>query len=260
MIDSHCHIHMIPKKELGAVILRAGKAGVKKLITAACSLEQIGECLPLADEYENIWTTAGVHPTDLNPDIEQTLERVHEYARREEKIVAIGEIGLDYYHDRFDHDLQKAFLVGQLEIAKMLNLPAILHCRGGKNPGENEKAYGDLIEILRKLEFSNAVAHCFSGNKVEAEKLLDMGLMLSFTGVITYPENQDLRDIVRAVPLDRMMVETDSPFLAPQAHRGGKNEPAFVTEVAAEVAKIKNVPPEEVVRITTQNAERFFRI
>lgn len=250
----------MPENVRKDVIQRAKKARVKKLINVACNLEQIGQCLPLTDEYDFIYTTAGIHPTDLTDTIEQTLERVYEYAKNEEKVVAIGEIGLDYYHDKFPHDLQAAFLVGQLNIAKQLNLPAILHCRAGKNPGENESAFVDLINILEKLQFTNGVAHCFSGNAIEAEKLIDLGLMLSFTGIITYPNNEELREIVKNTPLDRIMIETDSPYLPPQAHRDKPNEPAFVIEIAKEIATIKNVPLKEVMTMTSQNAERFFRI
>lgn len=260
LIDTHAHIHAMPQAIQAGVIQRAKAAGVQKIVNVACNLGDIEQCLPLAKAYDFIWTTAGIHPTDLTSSLERDLEKVEIYARREKKVVAIGEIGLDYYHNKFPHDVQRAFLVGQLQIAEKLGLPAILHCRAGKNPGENEAAFGDLIEILEELKFSNAVAHCFSGNAVEAEKLLDMGLMLSFTGVITYPDNEDLRKVVRTTPLDRIMIETDCPFLTPHAHRGKKNEPAFVAEVAKTIAEVKDVPFEEVARMTSENAERFFKI
>lgn len=260
MIDTHAHLQLRERAERGELIERAKKAGVSKIVNVACTLREMGDCLALADEHETIWTTVGIHPTELSENIEQDLERVAEYARREKKVVAIGEIGLDYYHDLFSHDLQKAFLVGQLNIAQSLRLPAILHCRAGKNPGENEAAFLDLIEILEKLRFARGVAHCFSGNAIEAEKLLDLGLLLSFTGVITYPKNEELREIVKKTPLDRILIETDSPFLPPSAHRGQKNEPAFVVEVAKTIAEVKGVALAEVDQMTTQNAERFFGI
>ncbi len=250
----------MPQALQADVIERARAAGVQKIVNVACNLNDIEPCLRLAEEHEFIWTTAGIHPTDLTDSLERDLKQIEDYAVREKKIVAIGEIGLDYYHDKFPHDVQRAFLVGQLQIAEKLGLPAILHCRAGKNPGENEAAFGDLIEILEELKFTNAVAHCFSGNAVEAEKLLDMGLMLSFTGVITYPGNEALREIVRTTPLDRIMIETDCPFLTPHAHRGKKNEPAFVAEVAKAIAEAKGVALEEVARMTSANAERFFGI
>lgn len=259
-IDTHGHVHLIAKGDRQGAIARAQKAGVTKIISPACNVEQIGQMLPLCDAHPGLYTTAGIHPTELTDDLTGDLEKVRAYAKNEAKVVAIGEIGLDYYHDRSDHDKQAAFLSGQLRIARELNLPAILHCRAGKNPGENEAAFGDLIAILTRLNCTNAVAHCFSGNAVEAEKLLDMGLMLSFTGIVTYPGNESLRSILRETPLDRIMIETDSPYLTPEAHRGKRNEPAYVAEVAKIIAAVKGVDFAEVARVTTANAERFFGI
>ncbi|MBU0577536.1 TatD family hydrolase [Patescibacteria group bacterium] len=260
LIDTHCHLSHYEKADLKAVIERAGQADVKKLITVACNLEQIGECLPIADEYEFVWTTAGIHPTELTDNVERDLEKVYEYAKNEEKVVAIGEIGLDYYHDTSPHDLQAAFFIGQLNIARELNKPAIIHCRGGKNPGENEQAFIDMIKILENEKFSNGVMHCFSGNKVEAEKILDLGLMLSFTGIITYKNNEELREVVADTPLTQMMLETDCPYIAIDGKQDGPGQPAYVADIAKAVADIKGVPVEEVIRITTENAERFFGV
>ncbi|MFH1012468.1 MAG: TatD family hydrolase [Candidatus Peregrinibacteria bacterium] len=259
LIDSHAHLSLTSKADLPGVIERAQKAGIKKIVNVACSLEEVGKCLPVSDAYDFIWTTAGIQPTELTENLERDLEQIYTYAKNEEKIVGIGEIGLDYYHDKFPPDLQAAFLVGQLHIARDLGLPAILHCRAGKNPGENESAFVDLIKILTKLNFKNAVVHCFSGNAVEAEKLLDMGLMLSFTGIITYPQNETMREIIKSTPLDRMMIETDSPFLPPTGYKE-PCEPAYVTEVAKKIAEAKGVDISEVIRMTTANAERFFGI
>jgi TatD DNase family protein len=252
LIDTHCHLSRFKSKDLASVIKRAKKADVKKIITVACTLEEIGDCLAIADEYENIWATAGIHPTNLTGDIEANLERVFEYAKNEKKIVAIGEIGLDYYHDRAPHDLQTTYFIGQLNIADQLGKPAIIHCRGGKNPGENEQAFIDMIRILAEERFKNGVVHCFSGNKVEAEKLLDLGLMISFTDIITRPENEVLREVVADIPLDKMMLETDAPYIS--------KEPSDTANIAKKVAEIKGVAIEEVIRITTKNAERFFGI
>jgi TatD DNase family protein len=259
-IDTHTHIHVMPKKDRAGVIKRAREAGVRKMINVACNLEEIRQCLPLADEHDFIWTTVGLHPTDLTNDIERDLKEIHRYAKNGKRVVAIGEIGLDYYHDRFPHEIQLAFFAGQLDIARMLNLPAVIHCRASKNPGGNESAFVDLIEILEKMNFTNGVIHCFSGNKVEAEKLIDMGLMLSFTGIVTYESNEELREVIKKTPLDRIMIETDAPFLTPQAHRGKKNESAFVVEVAKVIAEVKKIPLEEVALQTSQNAEGFFGV
>jgi TatD DNase family protein len=214
-IDTHCHLSFVPKWIQGKVIERAKNAGVKKLITVACNLKEVRESLSIAGKYDFIWTTAGIHPTDLSGHMERDLERVKEYAKNEKKVVAIGEIGLDYYHDRFPHDQQIEFLRGQLEIAEELGLPAVLHARAGK---------------------------------------------FSFTGIVTYERNEELREIIRDMPLDSMMIETDAPFLPPKKYKGRKNEPAYVIEVAKTIASVREMSLDEVLSVTSENAERFFGI
>jgi TatD DNase family protein len=259
-IDTHCHLTLTPQPDRKAVIERARKAGVSKMVTVACNIEEIGQCIPLADEHDFIWTTAGVHPTELGTNIERDLERVYEYAKNEKKIVAIGEIGLDYYHDNFPRELQIAYFVGQLNIANQLKKPAIIHSRAGKFAGENSSIFPDIIKSLKEAHFSNGVMHCFSGNLEEAKTFLEIGLMISFTGIVTYERNQELRDIIKMMPADRIMIETDSPFLPPKNHKGEKNEPAFVIEVAKTIAEVRGLELDEVMRITSENAERFFGI
>ncbi|QQR83149.1 TatD family hydrolase [Candidatus Peregrinibacteria bacterium] len=259
-IDTHCHIHLMPESERKAVFDRALAAGVQKLINVACSLEDVALCLPITDQMDNVWTSVGLHPTTLGYDLEKDLERVYEVAKDERKVVGIGEMGLDYYHNKFDRDTQIDYLVGHLNIAKQLDLPAIIHCRAGKNPGENESAFLDLIKVLKKERFSRAQIHCFSGNLREADQLLELGCYLSFTGIITYSRNEELRDIVKRTPLDRMLIETDSPYLTPDGHRGKPNEPAYVMEVAKTIATVKQLPLEHVLLQTSTNAEGFFNI
>lgn len=259
LIDTHCHLHLMPPEGRAAAINRAQAAGVKKLVNVACHLNEMGDCLPLTDEHEFIWTTVGYHPTSLPGNIEKDLERLYEVAVNEEKVVAIGEIGLDYYHDKHPRDQQMAYLAGELNIAHMLSKPAVIHCRSGKTPGQNSTAYKDLIQVIQATNFNNAVSHCFSGNLKEAQELLHLGLYLSFTGIITYP-NSPLVDVVRSTPLSRMMLETDAPYLTPQSHRGQKNEPAFLVETAQKIAEIKGISLEEVMMNTTRNAEEFFGI
>lgn len=260
LIDTHCHLSHFKPEEIGGLVEGARKSGVEKIITVACTLEEAGQCLPIADEYENIWTTVGVHPTQLNENIEHELEKVFEYAKNEEKVVSIGEIGLDYYHDTAEHSLQAEYFIGQLNIARQLNKPAIIHCRGGKNPGENEQAFIDLIHILEKEGFRNGVVHCFSGNRVEADRIMDLGLMISFTGIITYKNNEELRRVIKDMPLDRIMLETDAPYIAIEGKQGEPSKPEYVADIAKAISEIKNVPLKEVTRITTENAERFFGI
>lgn len=259
LIDSHCHVSHL-KNEQKAVIDRAQKAGIKKFVNVACQLSELQPALNLARKNDCIWVSAGIHPTSLTEDMEQGLAAIRQFAVSEKKVVAIGETGLDYYHDRHPHDRQEAFFTGQLEIARELGLPAIIHIRSSKNPGGNEAVFIDALRILERENFSNAVMHCFSGNMTEAEKVLDLGLMISFTGIITYAANESLREVVKMVPLDRMMLETDSPYLTVEGRRGQAGEPADIKVIAETVAKIKGVPLEEVARMTTANAESFFKI
>ncbi|MBN2306698.1 TatD family hydrolase [Candidatus Peregrinibacteria bacterium] len=259
LIDTHCHISHL-KKGQKAVIDRAFKVNVTKFVDVVCSVGEIQSSLKLAKQYDFVWSTAGIHPTMLTDKLEEDLGKVRELAKNEEKIVAIGEIGLDYYHDKFPHGQQEAFFVAQLDIARELDLPAIIHLRSSKNPGGNEEVFEDAIRILMREDFKNGVAHCFSGNMIEAEKILDLGLMISFTGIITYENNDVLREVVKMVPLDRMMLETDSPYLTVESRKGKAGEPSDVKAIAEKVAEVKGVPFEEVAQITTANAERFFGI
>lgn len=259
-IDTHCHLTTIDTNERKSVIERAVKANVKKIISVACNLDEMGQCLPLADEYDFIWTTTGIHPTELGENIEQDLERVYKYAENEKKVVAIGEIGLDYYHDRFPHELQMAYLAGQFNIANKLKKPAIIHSRAGKFAGDNSSVFPDMIRVINETNLKKGVMHCFSGTLEEAKVFLDMGLMISFTGIVTYERNQELRDIIKMMPIKRMMIETDSPFLPPKNHKGEPNEPAFVIEVAKTIAEVRGMEVDEVMRITSENAEGFFGI
>ena len=260
LIDTHAHISHFPLPNQKGVMERARKANVKKLINVACDLDQIVPHLTLAKTDENIWSTAGIHPTSLNDDLEGSMKMIYDYAKNEPKIVAIGEIGLDYYHDKFAREMQDEWLTRQLAIATELNLPAIIHCRAGKNPGENEAAFLDLIKILEREKFNNGVIHCFSGNKIEAEKLLDLGLMLSFTGVLTYHSNESLREVVAQTPLDRIMLETDCPYLTIEGKRGQAGEPAFMNEIAKCVAQVKGLQVDEVIEQIRMNTEKFFGI
>lgn len=258
LIDTHGHISHFPKAQQADVLKRARMAGVQKIINVACDLDQIDPHLELAKSDPDIWTTAGVHPTSLNHDLEEAIRQVYQSAKNEKKVIAIGEIGLDYYHDKFPHEVQDEWLTRQLAIATELNLPAIIHCRAGKNPGENGTAFTDLFKILKREQFSNAVIHCFSGTTQEAQALLDLGVMISFTGVLSYKSNNALRETAAQIPLERVMLETDAPYLTVESHRGQSGEPAYLPELAQVLADVKGVSVEKVAEATTKNAEEFF--
>lgn len=258
-IDTHCHIHFEKKEEWPKLIQRAEQAGVHKMISVCCNVEQIIDLKALTESNDSIWCSSGIHPTDLAGDFEEIIMEVEKFAQHE-KVVAIGEAGLDYYHDKFDHALQEKFFKAQIQIAKKLNKPVIIHCRAGKGIEENQKAFDDLIRILKEEDFSNAVMHCFSGNWAQAQVFLKQGLKLSFTGILTYPKNTALQEVVEKMELKDMMIETDSPFLTPQAYRGKKNEPAYVIEVAKKISEIRGISYNETLEITSKNAEEFFGV
>jgi len=260
LIDTHCHLDHIPVKEQENAIKEALENNVKKMITVCCNLDQIKNGLKFANDYDFIWTTAGIHPTDLDGDMKENLVQLHKYAKNESRIVAIGEAGLDYYHDRFPHDLQVDYFRGQLGISKELNKPIIIHIRGGKNPGENEEAFSDALKIIEEEKCTNGVIHCFSGDANDVKKILDLGLMISITGIVTYKRNEELREAVKTIPMDRLMLETDAPYIGTVTRRSFPSGPSYVSEIAEFIAELKGVSVEELVRVTTENAERFFGI
>ncbi len=260
LIDTHCHLDHIPKEHQQDAIKEALENNVKKLITVCCNLDQIKSGLEFANNNDFIWTTAGIHPTDLDGDIEKNLSQLYEYAKNEPKIIAIGEAGLDYYHDRFPHDLQEKYFRKQIKISQKLNLPIIIHIRGGKNPGENEKAFTDALKIIEEEKCINGVIHCFSGDSADVKRILDLGLMISITGIATYKRNEELRDAIKTIPMNKLMLETDAPYIGTITRRQFPSGPSYVAEIAEIIADVKEVSVEELIRITTENAKKFFGI
>lgn len=250
-IDTHIHIDFPNfNKDRADVIKKAQEVGVEKMINVGVNLETSQKSIDLAEKYENIWATVGVHPSDVKEYTPQIEQELFELAKHN-KVVAIGEIGLDYFYGKETIDLQKEVCIAQIKMAKELNKPLVIHTRD---------AGDDLLKILKQENPNHVVIHCFTETEDFAKEVLDMGYMISFTGIMTYPKADDLRQVVAQTPLDRIMIETDCPFLAPQKQRGERNEPAFVVEVAKKIAEIKGVVLEEIAEVTTMNAERFFGI
>ena len=268
MIDTHTHLDFKEfDEDKEEVIKRAYEAGIEKIINVGCSPEHSQGAVDLAQNYDQIYAAVGVHPHDANKINDEILDDLKKLAQNK-KVVAIGEIGLDYY--RIDADLtqiatrihadpkevQKLAFVKQLNLAKELKLPVIIHCR---------YAYEDMLEMINSFSEGKSVwgvTHCFSGSRKFAKQFLNLGLYLSFTGAITYTKNPDAEifQVIKEVPLDKIMIETDCPYLAPTPHRGERNEPAYVKFVAEKIAEIRKITFEEVERVTTENAERLFRI
>lgn len=258
LIDTHAHLSY-PEfddyghgRELTEVVSRASAAGVNRIISVATDVESCRQTLRIAAKFESVYASLGLHP-DMIPFV--SLSDMKELATlaSEPKVVAIGETGLDYYRTREHAPAQKDLLWAQLELARQRNLPVVIH---------NRSAEADLMEILRTQADRPhpwGVMHCFSGDEKFAFDCIGIGLLISFTGILTFKNAGTLRDVARKVSLDHVMLETDAPYLAPVPHRGKRNEPSFVPHIAETLAQIKGVSVDEVARATTANAERLFR-
>jgi len=253
IVDTHCHLDFDWfDNDRDEVVERAKEAGVGRIIVPALDLEISRTILELTSRYQGIYTAVGVHPNSSSDWEAGWLESLGSLADHP-TVVAIGEIGLDYYRDQSPKSTQQAALEAQLQLALDKSLPVILH---------NRNSDQDLISILQSSQLRGqnraGVLHSFLTNWQIAREALDLGFYIGFTGPITYKKSGSLREIVKKVPLDRILVETDAPFLTPQEKRGGRNEPAYVYYVVEEIARIKQRPLEEIARITSSNAQALF--
>lgn len=254
-IDSHCHIERETYGDgLEAVLERARAAGLSHLIVVGATrvAEGAREALALAERLPWVFATAGIHPHDAGRATEDDLGFV-EHAMAHPKVVSFGEIGLDYYYDHAPREVQRQVFARQLRAAVAVDEPAMLHVRD---------AHEDTWRVLDEvgLPARGGVVHCFTGGPREAAEYLARGMLLSIPGVVTFRNAEALREVVRTMPLDRMLIETDSPYLAPVPHRGQRNEPAFVVATAAKIAEVRGTNGEEIGRVTRDNAIRFFRL
>jgi TatD DNase family protein len=250
MIDSHCHLaDEAFASDVEEVIARARSAGVSPMVSITDSLEEFLRCRDIAEAHEDIFCTAGVHPHNAKLWTDTSDGELRSFLSSSRKVKAVGEIGLDYHYDFSPRERQKDAFRAQLQIAKDLSLPAVVHCR---------EAVEDLVPIILEISPKKLVIHCCSESFESMEPLLAKGYFLSFTGIATYPTGTLIRETIRRCPLEKMMIETDSPYLAPVPYRGKRNEPAFVVEVAKQIAEVKGISLEEVDLVTTQNAVAFF--
>ena len=250
LVDSHAHLEMDEfDGDREAVIRRAQESGVDCIVTVGLNLEDSRKAVALAERYSFIYASVGVHPHDVKSIDETTYDLLGELSKSD-KVVAYGEIGLDFFRNLSPRDLQIRRFGEQLELAAELDLPVIIHDRD---------AHRETVEMLKgRGEGRGGVIHCFSGDYDMAAKCLDMGFYISIPGTVTYKKSDTLRDIVRKLPIDRLLVETDCPFLSPEPKRGKRNEPAYVAHTARRIAQIKGIPFEEVERITSRNARDVF--
>lgn len=251
LIDSHCHLHDSRfDLDRSEVIGRARESGVEQMVTVGTDLETSRRAILLAREYDFLHPTVGVHPHEVKHLQKEEYSQLEEMARSP-GVVGFGEIGLDYHYMHSPPEGQRDHFRLQIRLALRLGLPLILHVR---------EAFPDALRILREEEVgvSGGVLHCFSGDLATATEAIEMGLHISFSGILTFPNAGDLREVARSVPADRILLETDSPYLAPVPIRGKRNEPAHVSHVAEELARIRNLGEEEVRKLTGANTRRLF--
>ncbi len=253
LVDSHAHLDSGQyNSDRDAVIKRAAENGISHILTIGCDLESSWQNVDIALRHDCVYAAVGVHPHDAAMIDENSLGEL-ERLLSQPKVVALGEIGLDYYRDRCPRDIQQRAFRQQIRLAKKHHKPIIVHDRD---------AHDDLLRILTEEEAGEigGVIHCFSGDTAMARRCLDLGFYISFTGNITYPRNEDLREVVSNISIDRMLIETDCPYLSPQPYRGKRNEPAYVRHCAEEIARIKGLTVSDVARITSRNCHDLFGI
>jgi TatD DNase family protein len=261
-VDSHAHLdgkQFDSDREL--VIVRAREAGVETIVAIGNGdgPAQVDCGILLAEKYDFIYATLGIHPHEARLADEAAYQNMERLARHP-KIIAWGEIGLDYFYDHSPRDVQKEVFMRQMELAAAAKLPIVIHCRPSDG---RDDAWEDCLGLMRLHWAANGlggVLHCFTGNWPQAKSALDMGFMISFAGNVTFPKAQQIRDAALEIPLDRMLIETDCPFLAPVPHRGKRNEPAFVTETARKLGGLRGLTAEEVGAQTTRNFYNFFKL
>jgi TatD DNase family protein len=267
-IDSHAHLEgKRYDADRAEVLARAKQNGIEAYLaigngegpaTADCGIN-LADKYDGQPEYPRIWASVGVHPHEASLATEATDAQMLQWARHP-KVIAWGEIGLDYFYDHSPRDIQKAVFLRQMELAKAAKLPIIIHCRPSDN---SENAWDDCLAMIAEHWSSSGlggILHCFTGSVEHARRALDMNFMISFAGNITFQKAQSIRDAALIVPLDRMLIETDSPYLAPIPHRGQRNEPGFVREVARQIGELRSLPPEEIGIQTTKNFYSFFSL
>jgi len=253
LIDTHCHLDFKDfDNDRDSVIARAKAAGVARIVNVASSVEGSSRSVELARDHDIIYASVGVHPHDAKIVTDEIIENLRAIALSHKKVVAIGEVGLDYYRNLSPKDIQIEAFRKFIRLAAELKLPLILHAR---------EAEGDILKVLkeeaRKLHVK-AVMHCFSGGMPFLKECLDMGFYLSFTANLTFKNAKDLRVVAKAVPVERLFIETDAPFLAPEKLRGKRNEPSYLVYLIEEWSRILGLSQEDIARITTHNANQFF--
>ncbi|HLW86902.1 MAG TPA: TatD family hydrolase [Terriglobales bacterium] len=261
-VDSHAHLDGEQfQTDREQVIVRAREAGVETIV-AIGNGDGPGslDCgIKLAEQYDFIFSTVGIHPHEAKLATDAAFGELEQLAKRP-KVIAWGEIGLDYFYDHSPREVQRQVFVKQMELARAAQLPIVIHCRPSEGGDDAWQECLGLISEHWAGSGIGGVLHCFTGTWAHAKRALDLGFMISFAGNITFPKAQQIRDAAREVPLDRMLIETDCPYLAPVPHRGKRNEPAFVRETARQLGELRGLSTEEIGAQTAKNFYRFFSL
>lgn len=256
LIDSHAHLTSpVVFDQLDSVLERAQLAGVKAIVNICTDSLSLERGLALSKRCPWIYQAAATTPHDVEKEGEQVFD-VMASAARNGQLKAVGETGLDYYYEHSNREIQKHFLRRYLHLALECQLPVVIHCR------EAFKDFFDVLDAEYQVNGKHApgILHCFTGTIAEAEEVIKRGWMLSLSGIVTFKKSLELQEIAKMIPLDQLLIETDTPYLAPQRHRGKQNEPAFVLEIAHFIASLKQISFEEVAEATRLNASRFFKL
>jgi TatD DNase family protein len=252
LFDTHAHLHFPDfADDLEAVLDRARAAGVRGMVTIGTDRDTNRTVVELARRLPDVWATVGIHPHDAAEATEADFEEMERLARSEAKVIAFGEMGLDFFRNLSPRDVQEKVFRRQLGMARAVGKPVVIHCRD---------AHAEILGILadEKVGETGGVMHCFSGDVEMARRCLDLGMFISLAGPVTYKNARALPDVARFVPEDYLVVETDCPYLPPMPHRGQRNEPAYVALTAARIAELRGVDSAELGAITTRNAARLF--
>ncbi len=253
LFDTHAHLYskkyQYDREEMLAEVFKT----VEYVVVPGEDRESSAEALALAERYPQIYCAVGYHPHLAKTMTDEDFEQIAKWAEEEEKVVGIGEIGLDYYRNLSPRDVQQEVFRRHLNLAKELNLPVLIHDR---------EAHGDMMDILRAEQDGRlfGILHCYSGSYEMAKELLKLNFYISFAGPVAYPKSNKLKEVAARLPMDKILIETDSPFLTPPPYRGKRNDPAKVYYVAEEIARLREMPVEEVIRITNENGRKVYGI
>lgn len=252
MIDTHSHINTIKGLSIDEIIEEAKNNGIEKIILPSAELSDIDEVFKISEKYENVYGLLGLHPSEVKDWSEELENKIRKYCKQNKKIVGIGEIGLDYYWDKSFNELQKEIFIKQIKLANELNLPISIHDR---------EAHKDTFDILKEHnKNSKVIMHCFSGSVEFMKECIKEGFYIAIGGVVTFKNAVKVKEVAKEVPPDKLLLETDAPYLTPVPYRGQENHPAYVKYVAEEIAKLREISFEEIDKITTENAKRIFNI